>query len=124
MGLGLNSWLDGLGVATLCAGLMACGSGPLRNADAAEAERAASARILSETASRVAVSKVGAKVCRSLTVGISERDWLKGVVVEVSADKVHIRIDDPGRFPQTFDGVLLAPGTVVWDAPTNWTPCV
>ena len=112
------------GTLALCAVLAACGTRPARDPDFADAERAAVARTINETAARVAVSKVGAKVCRAVTVGISERDWIRGVVVEVASDKIRVKVDDQGRFPQTLDGVFVARGIVLWDTPLNWKPCL
>jgi len=103
--------------------LAACGWGGARPLPADAASRAADARTLAETAARIAVSKAGAKVCRQMAVGISERDWIRGVVVEVSADRIRVRIDELGRYPQTLDGVVLASGVAVWDSPLRWTPC-
>jgi hypothetical protein len=101
-----------------------CGTSRSPNRPGSEESRAASARVLSDTAVTVAVSKVGARVCRALKVGISERDWIRGVVIEAGSDTVRIRIDDPGRFPHTLDGTALSAGTVIQDRATNWTPCV
>lgn len=59
-----------------------------------------------------------------LTVGIAEQDWLKGVVVEANAEQLSVRIDEPGRFPHVMNGVSIAPGSVVFDKPSLWTPCL
>ena len=104
--------------------LMACGWGAARGPVAEDPAHAAAARTLADTATRVAVSKTGAKVCRQMAVGISERDWIRGVVVEVAAEKIRVRIEDPGRYPQTLDGLVLARGVTVWESPLLWTPCV
>ena len=109
-----------LGVSAI---LVACGWGAARGPAADDPERAAALRSLGDTAARVAVSKTGVRVCRQTAVGISERDWIRGVVVEVAAEKIRVRIDDPGRFPQTLDGLTLARGLSVWDTPLRWTPC-
>lgn len=89
-----------------------------------EERQATEARILSKTARRVAVSKVGAKVCRSLTVGISERDWIRGIVIETIAEKVRVKIEDAGRFRHTVNEIAVVAGALVLDDPLNWTPCV
>lgn len=101
-----------------------CGARPPRDANAEELARASAARTVNETAIRVAVSKTGQKICRQLTVGIAERDWIHGVVLAVEGERIRVRIDDPGRFPQTLNGVTLAKGAVVTDTPLNWTPCL
>ena len=59
-----------------------------------------------------------------MAVGISERDWIRGVVVEVAAERILVRIEDAGRYPQSLDGLVLARGVAVWDSPLVWTPCV
>ena len=89
-----------------------------------EYEGVAVARILTETAARVAVSKPGAKVCRRMPIGISEHDWIRGVVTDVLADQIRVRIEDAGRFPHTLYGNALVPGALVSDTPLNWIPCV
>jgi hypothetical protein len=124
MGPGLRAWLQGVAILVLCTVLSACGTRLARDPGIAEAERAAVARTIAETATRVAVSKVGAKVCRQVTVGISEHDWIRGVVTEVGADRIRVRIEVPGRFPQAIDGTAVAPGASISDTPLNWVPCV
>jgi len=69
-----------------------------------------------------AVGKPGQAVCREMPVGIALSEWIHGVVVGVSGDKVGIRVDDPGH-GQVVAGVELRAGDVVWDQPTEWTPC-
>jgi hypothetical protein len=81
------------------------------------------ARSLNDTATRAAVAKSGARVCRPMNVGIAERDWIRGVVTEVSGDAIGVRIQDPGRFPKTLNGTGLARGAVVRDSPAAWTLC-
>lgn len=125
MGSGLKAALAGLfTLAVFCLALSACSSPPQRNPSAVEAERAAAARTITEVATRVAVSKAGARVCREITVGISESDWVRGTVVETGADRIRVRIDEPGKFPQTLDGISVVRGATFWDTPLNWRPCV
>lgn len=71
-----------------------------------------------------AVGKVGAKVCREMTVGIAQRDLIQGVVVEATHASVGVRVDDAGKFSHTLNGVEIARGLVLWDAPTAWVPCL
>lgn len=111
-------------VVALSTAASACSTRPVQDPGAAEAARSAVARIVDETAVRVAVSKVGVKVCRATSVGISERDWIRGSVVEVTPEKIRVRVDDPGRFPHMFDGIKVVRGALVWDTPQNWKPCV
>lgn len=78
---------------------------------------------LAEAARRAALSKPGAQVCRQVGVGIAEYDWLRGRVSEIGGDRIQVRLDSAGRFPQTLNGVSLAKGTLVWDEMSNWVPC-
>ena len=71
-----------------------------------------------------AVGRVGAKVCREMTVGIAQRDTMKGVVVEVTPSSVGARIDDAGQFQHVLNGTEIVRGMVLWDAPTAWSPCL
>ena len=73
--------------------------------------------------SRKAVAKEGQKVCRAMQVGIARREWIRGTVVGVSADRVGVRIDEPGTHGETIQGVEIRKGEVIWDAPYGWTPC-
>ena len=81
------------------------------------------ARTIAEAATRVAVSKKGIRVCRETPIGISERDWIRGTVVDVAGDRIRVRVDDPGRFPQILQGIQIARDVVLWDTSLNWTPC-
>ena len=82
------------------------------------------AQAVHESAIRAAVSHPGATVCRQLMVGIAERDWLRGEVVEVGDQTIGVRIRDSGRFPHMAGKTAIVPGTVMWAAPVAWTPCV
>ena len=99
------------------------GCGTSSDAARRESERQVFARSLYETAATAAVAKPGIKVCRMLTVGIAEQDWIKGVVVDADAGQVRVRIDETGRFPHVIDGVAIARGVVVRDKPSVWAPC-
>jgi hypothetical protein len=59
-----------------------------------------------------------------MSVGISERDWISGVVVELGNSEAVIRIENAGRLLNTIDGIGIVPGVLVRDAPSRWTPCV
>jgi len=80
-------------------------------------------RSLSETATVAAVARRGVSVCREMTVGIAERDWLQGVVMDVEGTRVTVRIDYPGRFEHSVGGVKAARGASVRDEAIAWTPC-
>ena len=81
------------------------------------------ARAKFEEEARRAVAKEGQKVCREVPVGIGERDWVRGVVVGLTPEKVGVRVEDAGRQPHIVGGVELRAGEVSWDAPQAWTPC-
>ena len=123
MGPGLRTGLLAIAASATCVALWACSAPAPRDAAAAEAERAAMARVIAETATRVAVSKRGARVCRETSIGISERDWVRATVVDVAGDRIRVKVDDPGRFPQALDGIQIARDVVLWDTSLNWTPC-
>jgi hypothetical protein len=72
---------------------------------------------------RAAVARIGQKVCREMPVGIAGHDWIRGSVAEVSADRVGVRVEDPGRSVHVILGVEARRGELVWDVPQTWTPC-
>jgi hypothetical protein len=82
------------------------------------------ASALHESAMRAALGHPGVTVCRQLLVGIAERDWVRGEVVEVQGHLIGIRVDDPGRFPHILKGVSYHHGALVWSTPSLWTPCL
>ena len=82
------------------------------------------ARARAKTEVLAAVGKPGVKVCRALLVGIAVRDWIRGEVTAVDADRIAVRIDDPGRQPHLIDGRPLVQGTTIWSAAAEWTPCL
>lgn len=57
-------------------------------------------------------------------VGIAEREWIRGEVAEVSAGRISVRIDDPGRYPHTLNGVVVTKGQLIPDSPLAWVPCL
>ena len=79
---------------------------------------------LHESTMRAAVAHRGVTVCRQLLVGIAERDWIRGEVIDVQGEAIAVRIEDSGRFPHILKGIPIVPGAVLWNAPTAWTPCV
>lgn len=81
----------------------------------------ARARAQAETVA--ALGKSGAKVCRALPVGIAMRDWIRGEVTAVSAERVAVRVDDPGRQPHVIDQRPLVTGMTFWSEAADWTPC-
>ena len=82
------------------------------------------ARALAQTATIAAVARPGARVCREMQVGIAERDWVRGVVVEADRRHVKVRIEVPGRFEHTIGDSAVKKGGTVWDEAIEWTPCL
>jgi hypothetical protein len=100
-----------------CAALLLSGLAP------AQDERQLAAA-LHERAMSAALGHPGVTVCRQLLVGIAERDWVRGEVVEVQGHLIGIRVDEPGRFPHILKGVSYHHGAVVWSTTSLWTPCL
>jgi hypothetical protein len=82
------------------------------------------ARARAKTEALLAVGKPGVIVCRALRVGIAVRDWIRGEVIEVNADRISVRIDDPGQQPHVVDERPLVKGMTIWSSATEWTPCI
>jgi hypothetical protein len=82
------------------------------------------ARARAKTETLAAVGKPGVKVCRALLVGIAVRDWISGEVTAVDAERIAVRIDDPGRQPHVIDDRPLVKGMTIWTAAVEWTPCL
>ncbi len=81
------------------------------------------ARARAKTEALAAVGKPGVKVCRALLVGIAVRDWIRGEVTAVEADRIAVRIDDAGRQPHVIDNQPLVKGMTIRSAAEEWTPC-
>lgn len=92
------------------------------NATASMLQRA---RILSraQMESMATVVVPGTVVCRQISVGISDQDWIRGVIVATSSDHVSVKITDPGRFPFTLNGAEIAKNTIVQGNVSAWTLC-
>ncbi len=86
--------------------------------------RAMIARARAKSETLAAVAKPGVKVCRVLTVGIAVRDRIRGQVTAVGADRIEVRIDDPGQQPHVVDARPLAKGMRFWSPAAEWTPCL
>lgn len=82
------------------------------------------ARARAQMEARVAMAIPGTRVCRELAVGIGERDWIKGAITEAEGHDAGIRIDDPGRYSQAINGIMLVRGVVIRDALAQWMPCL
>lgn len=81
-------------------------------------------RARAKTETLAAVAQPGVRVCRALPVGIAVRDWIRGEVLEVDAERIAVRIDDPGRQPHAIHGRPLAKGLTFWSEAADWTPCL
>ena len=81
------------------------------------------ARARAERAALDALGQTGVKVCRAVTLGIANRDWVRGEVIAVGAGKIAVRIDDPGSESLTLDNVRLVKGAIVWSETKQWTAC-
>jgi hypothetical protein len=82
------------------------------------------ARARAKTETLAAVGKPGVRVCRALQVGIAVRDWIRGEVTAVDAERIAVRIDDPGRQPHAIDNQSLVKGMTLWSEAADWTPCL
>jgi len=105
----------------LVVAIAGCGFGRQKPTPAFDARLASS---VSATAAEAAVSKPGTKVCRYVPLGIAERDLIRGVVQEAEGSSVRVRIEDPGRFPNSLNGTELAKGAMVRDRAAAWTRCL
>ncbi len=82
------------------------------------------ARARAKTETLAAVAKPGVRVCRALLVGIAVHDWIRGEVTAVHADRIEVRIDDPGQQPHEVGGKPLIKGMTFWSNASEWTPCI
>jgi len=117
----LTLFLRGMIGGVVAMSIGACGTSDPKRAPAFDPQFA---RAVTDTATQAAVARPGAKVCRQMQVGIAERDWVRGVVMEVSAETIGVRVEDPGRFPHTLNGTAVVRGALVRDASRAWTPCL
>src|SRR5438876_11094413 len=88
------------------------------------AEESELAYALYASVTRAAVAHRGVTVCRQLLVGIAERDWIRGEVIDVQGEAIAVRIEDSGRFPHILKGIPIVPGAVLWNSAMTWTPCI
>jgi len=104
-----------LAIFTVCV-LASCSNPPVSNGNKAQ--------VLADIENRVAVAKIGTKVCRDFRVGVSERNWVKGTVVAMDGDDIVVAVEDPGRILMDVQGIRLEKGIRLTDAPLAWTPCL
>jgi len=75
-------------------------------------------------ASQIARTSVpGARVCRSVPVGIGNSDVVGGIVRRAERDRLWIVIDRPGRVVGEIHGQPLKMGVEVVDSPEAWVIC-
>ena len=71
----------------------------------------------------VRVSIPGAKVCRSVLVGISEMDTITAVVLAAESNRIRVRIERPGRLGAELDGRVVKAGMELSDYVDRWMVC-
>lgn len=108
----------------LAATLAGCAATKPNDPKSVEAFDPKFASTLNKTAHEAASARPGAKLCRNVQVGISEHDWIRGVVQDVQGDAIGVRVEDAGRHPKSLNGTMLAKGAVIRDSASAWTPCV
>ena len=119
-----NRWCAALVLAN-AAVLCACTSFPWETSGRPSSEESQVwTRARMEKELEIAVSQPGVKVCRQFTVGIGNREWVRGVVVDTVPGKIRIRIEDPGKFSHLENGIELQRGSVVEGVMDSWTPCM
>jgi hypothetical protein len=69
------------------------------------------------------MARPGVRVCRPMRIGIGTDDWISGEVMAAKGFAINIRIEDPGRFSTTLNGVNLLRGATIWDVAPSWIPC-
>lgn len=103
---------------------LAAGCGLLSHRDTADPNgTAAKNRVLYETAIRMSVSREGIRVCRFVAVGIGQGNLIVGRVAEVDQGRIRVQIENPGRIPQTLNGVSIIKGATFWESSSAWTLC-
>ena len=100
--------------------LCACAAPPERPDPAAARAHAAA---VAAAEARAAVGVVGTRVCRRLTVGIADSEWISGVVTGIRGEIVTVQIDNPGRMSHVLDGVAVVRGASLRGRAEGWTPC-
>jgi hypothetical protein len=71
----------------------------------------------------VHLRKPGAKVCRTVRIGISEDNTIEGVVLSVTNNRMDVRIEKVGKFGFNSDGNVLSQGQIVSGDFDHWQPC-
>jgi hypothetical protein len=99
-----------------------CGCAETSGRPDAEAARAHAAAV-AEAEARAAVAVVGAEVCRRVTAGIGNYEWVSGKVTALEGEFVTVQIDKPGQLSHEVDGVVVVRGTKLKTRPELWTPC-
>ena len=71
----------------------------------------------------VMVAQRGVMVCRQFTVGIGNREWVRGTVVEAGSGTIKVRIDDPGQYSHNLNGMEIRRDVVIPDSTEKWFRC-
>ena len=73
---------------------------------------------------RAAVRTVGAKICHPGAMLFDLIDTtITGFVEEVEGERVKIRVARTGVYFQTYEGISINQGTIIWDDAENWEVC-
>ena len=71
-----------------------------------------------------ALERPGTLACRQILMGISERHWIRGVVVSLSNESLRVRLEQPDSAGLTLHGKALAAGLEIQDDFLAWVPCI
>ena len=82
------------------------------------------AQLRADVDSEVAVARSGVRVCRQIKIGISELEWIRGVVIAVRSRAISVEVEMPSSNPQSLNGIDLKKGAILWDLARNWKPCL
>lgn len=81
------------------------------------------ARATFQREAQAALSRPGTRACREMRIGLTEREWIHGTVMQAGDGKVAIRIEHTGTHLHVVAGVEVIKGDTVWDDATLWVPC-
>lgn len=81
------------------------------------------ARARAQAERAAAVGRVGARACREMRVGVATREIIRATVTAADAERITVRIDDPGILEHTIDGRSVRKGSIVVDVLKSWLPC-
>ncbi len=70
-----------------------------------------------------AVGIPGARVCRKIVEGIAVPHWVSGRAVGLAAERLRVKLDDPGTLALVLNGALVSAGMEIEDDFLSWIPC-